>query len=88
MRTFLFLLPISLYDHTGIGWVAVAASFLVGFVFAALEYVGNVIENPFENTPNDTPMSSLARAIEINLLQNLGETELPQPVLPADGFLA
>lgn len=87
VRTFLFLLPISMYDHFDIGWLAILFSLLIGFVFAGLEYVGNLIENPFDNLPNDTPMSSLARTIEINLRQNLDETELPQPVQPVNGIL-
>jgi putative membrane protein len=33
------------------------------------------------------PMTALCRTIEINLRQMLGETELPPPVQPVDGFL-
>lgn len=85
VNLFLFLLPLSLTEQSG--WIDIPAAFVVGFVFIVLEYVGNHIENPFENTVNDTPMSALARTIDINLRQNLGETELPPAEVPKNGYL-
>jgi len=35
----------------------------------------------------DTPMLALSRTIEINLRQQLGETDLPDKVQPKDGVL-
>ena len=32
-------------------------------------------ENPFEGTANDVPISTIARGIEIDLRQNLGESK-------------
>ena len=62
------------------------ASTLMSFIFISLDTIGRDIENPFENTVHDTPMSTLARAIEINLRQNLGEHEIPTEVRPVEGF--
>ncbi len=45
------------------------------------------IENPFENSVHDTPMSSLSRMIEINVRQNMGGTNLPADIRPVDGFV-
>lgn len=47
----------------------------------------NAIENPFENTFNDTPMNSICRTVENNLRQMLGEKELPKAVEAVNGFL-
>lgn len=56
-------------------------------IFFALDRIATNIENPFENRIDDTPMSAICRTIEINLRQQLGETDLPEPVQPVDGFL-
>lgn len=36
------------------------------------------MQDPFENTPVDTPMTSLAQTIEINLREMMGEQNVPQ----------
>jgi len=41
--------------------------------------------DPFEGAPNDTPMSSIVRTIEINLLEQIGEKTIPAPVEPVEG---
>ena len=45
-----------------------------------MERVGRTGENPFEGTANDVPISTMARGIEIDLRQNLGESneEIPE----------
>jgi putative membrane protein len=59
----------------------------VGLVFLILNRIGKNLEDPFENTVYDTPMTSLSRTIEINLRQTLGETQLPPPVQPENGVI-
>ena len=52
----------------------------VAWVFHTMERIGRTGENPFEGTANDVPISTIARGIEIDLKQNLGETkdEIPE----------
>ena len=52
-----------------------------------VEQLGAALKNPFENAPNDTPMTALCRTIEIDLRQQLGETTLPPPIEPKNGVL-
>jgi putative membrane protein len=59
--------------------------FMLGFVL--MERLGAELKNPFENEPNDMPMTALCRAIERDLRQVLGEKELPPPIEPRDGVL-
>ena len=59
----------------------------VGFVFLILNRIGKNLEDPFENTVYDTPMTAISRTIEINLRQTLGETQLPPPIQPEKGVL-
>lgn len=52
-----------------------------------MESVGDFSENPFQGMANDIPMYALARTIEIDLREMLGETELPAAVEAKDGIL-
>ncbi len=79
------MLPLGLVE--GLGMLTPVVSTLVSFIFISLETIGKEIENPFENTVHDTPMSSLTRSIEVNLRQNLGQEILPADVRPVDGFV-
>jgi len=79
------LLPLGLVE--GLGMLTPAVSTLISFIFLSLDTIGKEIENPFDNTVHDTPMSSLTRSIEINLLQNLGRARLPADIRPIEGFV-
>lgn len=59
-------------------WAAVPFSVLISWVFHTMERIGRVGENPFEGTANDVPISTIARGIEIDLLELLGEAEIPE----------
>lgn len=61
-------------------WLTIPFSVLIAWVFDTMEKVGDTSENPFENGINDVPMSAICINIEIDLLEMLGETELPEPL--------
>lgn len=63
------------------GAIIIVVSFMI------VEQLGAALKNPFENEPNDTPMTALCRTIEIDLRQQLGETTLPPQLEPIDGVL-
>jgi len=54
--------------------------------FITLDRIGHEIERPFENTAQDTPMTSLSRTLDIHLRQMLHE-QAPAPVSPVAGFV-
>lgn len=56
-------------------WLSVPFYVAVAWVFHTMERIGRTGENPFEGSANDVPISTIARGIEIDLRQNLGETE-------------
>lgn len=85
VRAYCVLLPCGMVSH--LGWLTPVGSTLVGFMFLALEKIGRDLENPFENTIFDVPMTSICRNIEITLRHMLGEKELPDPVRPERGVL-
>jgi putative membrane protein len=79
------LLPLALV--TPMGWFTPLGSTLVGFMFLALDKIGRDLEDPFENTAYDVPLTSIATTIDINLRQLLGETALPPETAPVEGVL-
>lgn len=60
-------------------WFALPFSVMVSWVFHTMERIGRTGDNPFEGSPNDVPISTISRGIEIDLRQNLGEhkSEIP-----------
>ena len=66
-------------------WFTILLYIAVGWIFHTLERIGRTGENPFEGTANDVPISTIARGIEIDLRQNLGENKEDIPnQFPAD----
>jgi putative membrane protein len=79
------LLPLALV--TSMGWLTPLGSTLVGFIFLALDKIGRDLEDPFENSVYDVPLTAITTTIEVNLRQLLGETVLRQPEKPVKGVL-
>jgi putative membrane protein len=79
------LLPVALV--TNMGWLTPLGSTLVGFIFLALDKIGRDLEDPFENTIYDVPLTSITTTIETNLRQLLGDTALAPAATPIDGVL-
>ena len=82
---FVGMLPFGFFsEFTKIGaygiWLAVPFTVLIGWVYVVMELVGDYSENPFEGLTNDVPLLSISRNIEIDLLQQLGITDLPEPI--------
>ena len=95
MWIFILLLPLALVPqfadlglemrdaHPMIGkyfmWLVVPFYVIVAWIFHTMERIGRTGENPFEGTANDVPISTIARGIEIDLRQNLGESDANIP---------
>lgn len=77
---FLGLLSLSLEDIYG--FLEIPLLVLISIPFFMLEKIAFTIQDPFENRPTDTAMTSIARAIEINIKEILNEEELPKPLEP------
>jgi len=84
-QIFCFLLPLVMVSS--MGWFTPLGSTLVGFIFLSLDKIGRDLEDPFDNTVHDIPLTSITRTIEINLRQMLGETALPDAVTPVNDVL-
>jgi putative membrane protein len=75
--------PLALSEQ--IGYWAILFASLLSMIFSLVFTAGRSLLDPFEGLPSDTPMSSIVRTIEINLLEQLGARDIPAPVQPLDG---
>jgi len=67
-------------------WFSVLFCVLASWVFYTMERIGRAGENPFEGTANDVPISTIARGIEIDLREALGEDKESIPKQFAEHF--
>ena len=53
-----------------------------------MERIGEVSENPFEGIANDVPITTMARGIEIDIRQMIGddEADIPEPIVEQNGI--
>lgn len=86
---FAFLLPLGLINESQKinVWLTIPFSMLVTWVFHQMDLVGDYSEHPFEGLISDTPMTAITRNLEIEILQSLGETNLPKPITAKNGIL-
>ena len=90
MFLFVTLLPagmITELQKVGSDWLVIPVATVVSFMFYVLMRVGEFNEDPFEGRFTDTPMTALCRTIEIDLREQLGETDIPPKIEPVDGIL-
>ncbi|MDG2279909.1 MAG: bestrophin family ion channel, partial [Flavicella sp.] len=93
MWIFVLILPLALVPqfseigikmtHSTIGeifvWFSIPFYVMVAWIFHTMERMGRTGENPFEGTANDVPISTISRGIEIDLRQNLNESDAEIP---------
>ena len=89
---FIVLLPFALLTELSkMGpwqvWLTIPFSLLISWVFFTMEQVGEYSENPFDNSLNDTPLSTICRNIEIDVMEALGESQLPARLQPVNDIL-
>ena len=70
-----------------IGYIIIPTTTSLAFSFLVIDRIAIYMQDPFENKPSDTPMLTLSRTIEINIKQELNETDIPKPLLPVNGIL-
>ena len=86
-RAFIWVLIVSITMVTAnsIGMWSILFGTLVGYVFLTTHSVGLALVNPFEPLATGVPLDQITRTIEINLLEMLGESEIPEPIQIVDG---
>lgn len=82
---FATLLPFGLDDK--FIEVEILLTAIIPLIFISIERTAIVMQDPFENTPMDTPMTSLCTIIEINLKQMIGDKNVPAEENPNNYYV-
>ncbi|PSR53869.1 hypothetical protein AHMF7605_10250 [Adhaeribacter arboris] len=75
---FILLLPFALLDTFGIFEIPMVVIIAVSFFL--IEKMAIHLQDPFENKPTDTPVTTIARSIERNLKQMMNDQKVPEKV--------
>lgn len=69
-------------------WLTIPFSVIVAWIFHTMERIGEVSENPFEGIANDVPITTMSRAIEIDIRQMIDDdpTTIPEPIAEQNGI--
>lgn len=86
------ILPFSIYSELNklnerITWMTIPITVILSWIFYTMEIVGDSSENPFENSINDVPITAISRTIEIDLLQMLKESDIPEKIRSENDIL-
>ena len=84
---YLFLMTLSLGLVKTIGLWEIPVLLTTASSFFLLERTARDLQYPFNNKPTDTPVTAIARTVEINLRQLLQETDVPAPLAPEAFYL-
>jgi putative membrane protein len=74
---FILILPFGLVPI--MGWESLPIIIVTSFVFFILERTGTATMVPLDRNTSGTPMSGLCRVIEIDILQQVGSKNIPEP---------
>ncbi len=80
---FSIIITIVASETTGM-WSVLLGS-LVSFIFHTTYTIGMSLMNPFEPQVSGIALDQITRTIEINLLEMLGEENIPAPIKPVNG---
>ena len=59
----------------------------ISMIFFFLEKTAYIIQDPFMNRPSDTPVTSIARTIEINIKEIIEDENIPEPLKPLGYYI-
>lgn len=79
-----FMLPFGL--AASLGWATPLVCGVIAYTFFGLDALSEEITDPFGIAANHLPLTAISRTIEINLLEALGESDLPSEITARDGY--
>ena len=73
---FVIMLAISMADT--VGWWEIPRLIFITLPFFLMEKTAYYLQDPFENRPSDTPVTAIARTIEMNINQLIESGEVKE----------
>jgi ion channel-forming bestrophin family protein len=92
IKIFVFLIPFGMlkeFEELGncMIWLNIPFSALSAWIFTTLEKIGESTESPFEGSANDIPITTMSRAIEIDVRELLHMGDVPETLQPQHQIL-
>ncbi len=85
LYVWVFIVCVTLvFVETTAAW-SIPIGSVVGLIFVTTHHIGVLLLNPFDHNITGVPLDQITRTIEINLLEMLGEEDIPDPIEPVDG---
>jgi putative membrane protein len=88
MIIYVFIITLSVALRNVAGYFEIPLLLIISCFFFLLEGTATQLQDPFSNNPTDTPLTAIARTIEINFKQLLNETDVPAPHQPNDYYIS
>lgn len=91
VRIFVALVPMGMlqeFDKLGehYVWLSIPFSTLSTWIFTTMEKIGEATESPFEGSANDIPITTMSRAIEIDLREIMHMNNIPETLKPVNNI--
>jgi len=86
LSIYLFVICLTIATSTMSVYFGLPLIMSIATIFFLLEGTAYNLQDPFENRPSDTPITAIARTIEINIRELLEEEEIPAPQPIEKGF--
>lgn len=80
-----FIISVTMVTAQTVGAWSIMLGVFIGYVFLTIHKIGQSLINPFLNMPTGIPLNQITRTIEINMLQTIEESEIPNPIESVDG---
>ncbi len=84
---YVFVITLSISLKNVSGFFEMPLLLVISVSFFLLERSATHMQDPFENKPTDTAVTAIARTIEINIRQLIGDNNVPEPLQPKSFYL-
>lgn len=81
----ILIASITIVTESDIGPWSILFGVIIGLVFVITQAIGLALLNPFDEIKSGISLDQITRTIEINLLEALKESDIPEPVKSVDG---
>lgn len=85
MFIWLFAVSVTMEMSELVSFWAIPLSWFLATVFLTTHSLGETLIDPFDDVPSGISLNAITRTIEINLLETLGESEIPPPEQSVEG---
>jgi putative membrane protein len=90
LSLFVLFFPFSfvgIFEEIAYSWMVIPVTVVVSWIFYQIYVIGKVMSKPFANWKTDVALTSICRVIEVDLLEIINETDIPEYEKPKGGAI-